>query len=755
MPINFSAEDLKTPKLIKRYFDSAGIQLTKREADRGNSTAQSNYSFYNLCGIGTAEDHNAGLGIKQDLKLAEEYAKKAAEQGDPEASIFVAIAYITGSHQIPINIEKAFHFLNIALQHAKKIGDVLDILNFELTQLPPQKQKAILIVIAQLANDRIFGQTQQQRTAHDIQVGKELLEFASEFGNALAMFLMGKLYEMGAPGTAQDFVLAKNYYGVASMSGSYDAQYELSRFFKEGLAGLPKDPNMSQRLLEAASLNPENSESSQKAKKQLTEKPLITAQFHQTFNQSYDHECPYGLWMPFDTTQEKDEIQRNASQGDPVAMNWLGHVIITNVLDPWYDSNCTTQLDQKKLAEGLHLIKCAAYLGNLSALYAYAQFLKRGHGENPNFNVAQLMLHSAGIRGHKIAAEGAIDLDKIIKFREQLEKENESSEEMLAHVRSMSFDALRLTYDDRQKSVKKAQKQNPFKKQDLFYAGGEDDDSSEDDSSDEEVLRKDELREKKTKEKVNREEYQPPNLFADDNSMSDENSTVSANANSSTNSSSNAKTTGMKAITDYFPKVSKTQVTQMEESKNVNEEAPREGLKAKNQNQDQTETQAMTDQNEKKADRNQMQTVASHSQTKRAPTGPGTAPANASLVKRSGSAFGKLKTRTIAGKVNLPVNFNQLTFQFRQTESEKQKAQNQSQNAQNQTQNAQNQIQKLNNSTASAMDCNSNLSTPVNGISPQVQAVESSPNSGPNSTDPSPNAVMSIVKRMCKSSTKS
>lgn len=374
-------------------FDEPTLELMKAAADGGEVEEQCNYAICCLYGIGEVSGKDkvepGFKPLQRDLVLAEHYAKLAMENGSTEALYNIGLAYLTGEDNISTNIEKATDFILMGLEGAKR--------KFNITN-----------AVINLAFSLIEGRNGLKK---EEKKGFRLLQLAYINGNIDAAVALANCYEWGTI-IDKDLKKAETFYRFAAIRGSYDAQYRLSRFFREGLIGYPKDIHMAERLLEAASFG--TSRLSDKAKTLIKGSKRLV---NHKLNNQYSAENPYG-GGPFSSEQEELAVKKGVSLREPIALNWVGNNLVQSAFNEWYDSEGTQDLDLKKIQEGMVFLEYSALLGNLSSLYSLAQHLRRYHGRKSNVHWACELLEVAASRGHLEAAKSANEIRMLYRIIE-------------------------------------------------------------------------------------------------------------------------------------------------------------------------------------------------------------------------------------------------------------------------------------------------------------------------------------------------
>ena len=397
MPITLSKDILHAKKNAK--IDKKTFRDMQQKAEAGDSSQLCNYSFCHLYGINVVCGNNQQTQLKQNLELAETNALLALVKGDVDALVFLVIAYLEGNDNVPKNHQKTIKLLNLALTKTSILNETLKNIRNKLKDSTFENQQIIACQLFQLGHDIL---KECQGKGKQMTIAIMLFKSADHLGNVAAKFSLGNCYDCGL-GVSVDLARASSLYCTAAMMGSFDAQYRLSRLFKDGLGGLPKDPHMAERLLEAASFG-------------TTQIPLISqkenSQSQQVIDRKtlheYDPSMPNGFWGKFKSTEHEAEVCEAMLIRNPIHLNWIGLNQVQKALDERTVIYKEKPLNKKKvqenllnLQENLKLIQYSACLGNLAAVYSYAQYLKRGIGVSADLKFAHRLFVSRQFAGIK------------------------------------------------------------------------------------------------------------------------------------------------------------------------------------------------------------------------------------------------------------------------------------------------------------------------------------------------------------------
>ncbi|GLR89752.1 SEL1-like repeat protein [Bradyrhizobium iriomotense] len=230
--------------------EALGVSYIKALAERGNASAQ----------LAMGDFYKTGHVVEVNAKQAVYWYRKAAEQGNPEGNTRLALAYLFGTLDMPVDYQRAFELFNKAAAENEdnaitRIGWMYE--NGKGVPLDYTKAMEWYMKASDRnaeAQERIgilyfygWGVKQDNATA------ATWIHKSANQGLAGAQSVLGSMYLEGL-GVPQDFAEAMRWFRRAAEQGQAHAQNELGRMYLVGM-GVPKNSAEAVRWFRQAAEN--------------------------------------------------------------------------------------------------------------------------------------------------------------------------------------------------------------------------------------------------------------------------------------------------------------------------------------------------------------------------------------------------------------------------------------------------------------------------------------------------------------------
>jgi TPR repeat protein len=266
----------------RHYFDGLGVKKDvsvarywyEKSSDNNHVRASYQFAYFNHWGIG---------GVAQDRHKAFDLFKKAADGGDPDATLFIADKYRWGGEAVTANEALALRWYQLAIDRGA----------------PPA-----------YANLGFFHQYGKGVTANP-RKALELYRKGVKAGAGNSHYYLGKMYQEGVE-VDKNLGEAIRLYDIAIEKSNSDAMIALAYLHRDG-TGMPKDEKKAYELFQAAA-----------------------AQFHREGNREAGWLQYLGRGAKKDIRAAVVQIEKAYKQGDDLAAVYLGYIfeVEVSVRDP-------------------------------------------------------------------------------------------------------------------------------------------------------------------------------------------------------------------------------------------------------------------------------------------------------------------------------------------------------------------------------------------------------------------------------------